>query len=178
MLARKPEPEENTSSTTGATNTTNTTSTAGTVSTTDMTDLVVTATPNQGALARKEAAFTEVLDWIHRKATRATVKQQAQTLQDLLTAKLTVYITGVATVKTVSRWVSEDVQTIHPDNAQRLATAYEIVQLISHFESPRVAKAWLVGLNPQLDYATPAEAIRSGKLRDAFAAAKLFVALG
>ncbi len=178
MLARKPEPDENTSGATAATNKNSLTSTTSTVSTTDMTDLVATATPDQSPLTRKEAAFAEVLDWVHRKATRATVKQQAQTLQDLLTAKLTAYITGVATVKTVSRWVSEDVQTIHPDNAQRLATAYEIVQLISHFESPRVAKAWLVGLNPQLDYATPAEAIRSGKLRDAFAAAKLFVALG
>ena len=30
-------------------------------------------------------------------------------------------------------------------------TAYEVAQLLVQFDSPRIVKAWFIGLNPQLD---------------------------
>jgi hypothetical protein len=44
------------------------------------------------------------------------------------------------------------------------------------FDSSRVVKAWFIGLNPQLDDESPAEAIREGRLKEAMNAARAFVA--
>ena len=46
------------------------------------------------------------------------------------------------------------------------------------FDSSRVVKAWFIGLNPQLDDESPAEAIREGRLKEAMSAARAFVAGG
>jgi hypothetical protein len=46
------------------------------------------------------------------------------------------------------------------------------------FDSPRVVKAWFIGLSPQLDDESPAEAIREGPLKEAMNAARAFVAGG
>lgn len=39
-------------------------------------------------------------------------------------------------------------------------------------------RAWFIGLNPQLDDVSPAEAIHDGRLKEAKAAARAFVAGG
>ena len=46
------------------------------------------------------------------------------------------------------------------------------------FDSPRIVKASFIGLNPQLDDVSPAETIRGGRLKEAKAAARAFVAGG
>ncbi len=56
--------------------------------------------------------------------------------------------------------------------------AYEISQLLVRFDSLRVMKVWFMGLNPQLDDESPAEAIREGRLKEAMNAARAFVAGG
>lgn len=61
---------------------------------------------------------------------------------------------------------------------RRLRAAYEIAQLLVRFDSSRVVKAWFIGLNPQLDDESPAEAIREGGLKEAMNAARAFVAGG
>lgn len=85
---------------------------------------------------------------------------------------------GVKDAKTVSRWASGEVGSMRQESEQRARAAYEVVQVLVRFDSPRIAKAWFVGLNPQLDDVTPAEAIREGKLEEATAAALAFVADG
>jgi hypothetical protein len=86
------------------------------------------------------------------------------------------YIAGVKDAKTVTRWASGEVENVRDENEKRLRTAYEIAQLLVRFDSPRVVKAWFIGLNPQLDDTSPAEVIHDGDLKAAMSAARAFVA--
>lgn len=39
--------------------------------------------------------------------------------------------------------------------------------MLVRFDSPRIAKAWLTGLDPRLGDVSPAETIREGELKEA-----------
>ncbi len=92
--------------------------------------------------------------------------------------KLGARSTTWASTSTVTRWVSGEVTGVRQESEQRLRTAYEIAQLLIQFDSPRIVRAWFIGLNPQLDDVSPAEAIHEGRLKEAKAAARAFVAGG
>ncbi len=102
----------------------------------------------------------------------------AEFLQALLGRRLVAYVTGVKDAKTVSRWAKGEVGEARWESERRLRAAYEIAQLLVRFDSSRVVKAWFIGLNPQLDDESPAEAIRDGRLKEAMNAARAFVAGG
>lgn len=114
----------------------------------------------------------------HRQSVHASVAEVAGYLQELLSRRLTAYIAGVKDARTVTRWASGEVENARYENEQRLRTAYEIAQLLVRFDSPRVVKAWFIGLNPQLGDVSPAEAIHDGELKEAMSAARAFVAGG
>lgn len=120
----------------------------------------------------------QVLEQAHRQAVVASVGDVASFLQDLLGRRLVAYVAGVKDAKTVSRWASGEVREVRQESEERIRMAYEVAQLLVQFDSPRIVKAWFIGLNPQLDDVSPAEAIREGKLKEAKAAARAFVAGG
>lgn len=99
-------------------------------------------------------------------------------LQELLSVRLTAYVAGVKSGKSVTRWARGEVVSVRQESEQRLRTAYEIVHLLSQFDSPKVIRAWFIGMNPELDDVSPAEAIRDGRFRDAIGAAKSFIVSG
>jgi hypothetical protein len=120
----------------------------------------------------------QVLEQAHRQAVVTPVGDVASFLQDLLGRRLVAYVAGVKDAKTVSRWVSGEVGSVRQESEERVRTAYEVAQLLVQFDSPRIVKAWFIGLNPQLDDVSPAETIREGRLKEAKAAARAFVAGG
>lgn len=120
----------------------------------------------------------QVLEQAHRQSVVTAVPDVVSFLQDLLGRRLVAYVAGVKDAKTVSRWAGGEVEAVRQESEERLRTAYEISQLLVQFDSPRIVKAWFIGLNPQLDDVSPAEAIHEGKLREAKAAARAFVAGG
>lgn len=121
---------------------------------------------------------TQVLvEQVHRQATKAPMDDVANYLQDLLSRRLVAYVADVKDAKTVSRWVNGEVEA-REESEKRLRTAYEIAHLLVEFDSPRVVKAWFIGLDPQLDDTSPAEAIHDGQLKEALAAARAFMAGG
>ena len=120
----------------------------------------------------------QVLEQAHRQAVVTSVGDVASFLQDLLGRRLVAYVAGVKDAKTVSRWASGEVGSVRQGSEERIRTAYEIAQLLVQFDSPRIVKAWFIGLNPQLDDVSPAETIREGRLKEAKAAARAFVAGG
>lgn len=116
---------------------------------------------------------------IHRQATVAPLTEIATLLQEVLSRRLTAFAAGVQDGKTVTRWASGEVTEIrNPEVEQRLRTTYEIVQLLLAQDSPQTVKAWFIGLNPELDEVSPAEAIHDGKLKDALLAARVFAVNG
>jgi len=120
----------------------------------------------------------QVLEQAHRQAVVTPVDDVASFLQDLLGRRLVAYVAGVKGAKTVSRWASGEVGSVRQESEERIRTAYEVAQLLVQFDSPRIVKAWFIGLNPQLDDVSPAETIHEGKLKEAKAAARAFIAGG
>lgn len=115
----------------------------------------------------------------HRQTVHAPLTTIASVLQEVLSRRVTAYIVGVKDAKTVSRWASGEITEIrNPDVEQRLRTAYAITQLVLSVTSPRVVKAWFIGMNPELEDISPAEAIREGHGREAMLAARVFVTNG
>jgi hypothetical protein len=121
---------------------------------------------------------TQILvEQAHRQAMKAPMADVANYLQELLSRRLVAYIADVKDAKTVSRWANGEAEA-REESEKRLRTAYEIAHLLVEFDAPRVVKAWFIGLNPQLDDTSPAEAIHDGQLKEALAAARAFMAGG
>ena len=120
---------------------------------------------------------TAVTDRVHRQATVAPLGEVAGLLQDVLSRRLVAYIVGVKDGKTVTRWATGEVTEIRShEMEQRLRTTFEIALLLLGEDSPQVARAWFIGLNPRLNEVAPVDAIREGRLQEALAAAKAFTA--
>ncbi|PLS85075.1 MAG: XRE family transcriptional regulator [Actinobacteria bacterium] len=124
-----------------------------------------------------QTAEPRVVEHVHRQAIETSVPDIAATLQDILSRRLVAYVAGVKDAKTVSRWANGEVAA-RDESEKRLRVAFEIAQLLLQFDSPRVVKAWFIGLNPQLGDVSPADTIRDGKLKEAMIAARAFVTGG
>lgn len=102
-------------------------------------------------------------------------------LCDILGPKLVAYIAEVREVRAVRQW-SSDEREARPPIPERLRFALQVALLISHHDSPGVARAWFQGLNPQLDDRSAARLLRSGDLDDVgpliLSAARAFVSGG
>ncbi|MDP9357467.1 MAG: XRE family transcriptional regulator [Chloroflexota bacterium] len=126
------------------------------------------------------AAAPTTFEQASRQATIASISELAGFLQEILSRRLTAYISGVKDGKTVTRWASKEVTEIRDhETEQRLRTAYAIAHLLlSRGDSASTVKAWFIGLNPQLGDISPAEAIHDGYLKEAMAAARAFIVGG
>jgi hypothetical protein len=122
----------------------------------------VTATSRQGA---------------YQVSVVTPISEIAADLQQLLTRRMTAYLANVKDAKAVVRWAESDNPGIRPASEQRLRVAYEIVRMFADAgETERTTRAWFLGLNPHLDDTPPAEAIHDGRMKEALAAARAFVA--
>lgn len=108
----------------------------------------------------------------HKRSVELRFEDIVAFLQREIGPNLTAYIAGKS-VNTVGRW-SKSEQKPGDKEERRLRETYRIFQLITEADSNHVARAWLMGLNPQLDDQAPADALREDKLRDALVAAKAF----
>lgn len=129
-------------------------------------------------IKKGEQVEGQLIEKAHRQSIDASVAEVAGYLQELLSRRLVAYLAGVKDAKTVTRWASGEVENVREESEKRLRTAYEIAQLLVRFDSPRVVKAWFIGLNPQLGDTSPAEAIHEGELGEAMSAARAFIAGG
>jgi hypothetical protein len=81
-------------------------------------------------------------------------------LRELLGPRLVAYLGSVRETRAVHQWADagrEPSETVQ----QRLRLAFEIATMLEQ-ESPRIAQAWLQGLNPQLEDRSQARLIREG----------------
>ncbi len=118
-------------------------------------------------------------DQLHRQAITASIPTLATLLQEVLSRRLTAYVTGVKDAKTVARWANGEIAEIRDQAVeQRLRTTYEITRILLESDSAPTVKAWFIGLSPELGDVSPAEAIHEGQLREALAAARLFAFSG
>ena len=113
----------------------------------------------------------------HAKTVGFSTGDIAGFLQETLGQKLVALMAGVKDSKEVGRWARKDCAPRY-ESERRLRLAFQVFHLLQNEESPHTVRAWFVGINPQLDSVSPAEAIRDGHLRDVLVAAEAYVAGG
>lgn len=113
----------------------------------------------------------------HRKQVNFETKDIAASLQDLFGQRLVAFIAGVKDPKRVGQWAAGQSKP-RPEAEEQLRSTFQIAQLLLSEEGPHTVRAWFIGMNPQLDDESPAEALRDGHRKDALAAAKAYLAGG
>jgi hypothetical protein len=96
----------------------------------------------------------DLLHEAQRRVVSASAATMAGHLQGLFGQRITALITGVNDPKTVGRWIrGQEPQESH---YRRLQDAYHVITLLEVAESEQVARAWFLGMNPDLDNQAPA----------------------
>lgn len=103
----------------------------------------------------------------------ADVADVAATLQGTFGQALLGVILG-KDVRTVARWANA---TVRPPHASEnlLRDTFQVFELLMSVDSPEVARAWFMGMNPQLEDASPAEALSEGRSKEVMAAARAYI---
>jgi hypothetical protein len=117
----------------------------------------------------------------HTHAMRASFREVAAELRELLGARLVAYLGGVRETRAVHQWADEHRQP-SAEVQQRLRLALQVALPIAEADGPEVAQAWFQGLNPQLEDRSPARMLRDGDIEEAgpavIAAARAFLVRG
>lgn len=110
----------------------------------------------------------------HLSAVRLEIRDIVAALQaDLGQALLSVIVDKEP--RTVSRWLTGT----KPPQAteQLLRSTYQVLQVIESVDAAPTARAWFMGMNPDLDDNSPAEALAEGQMKNVMAAARNYVNL-
>jgi hypothetical protein len=111
----------------------------------------------------------------HARATDTQLTDVVQLLVGTLGKPLLAVIVG-RDAKTIGRWAAG--ANIPTPEERVLRNTLQIVELLTTVDSESVARAWFMGMNPQLDDDSPAEAIAEGRARDVLAAARAYINAG
>jgi hypothetical protein len=98
----------------------------------------------------------------HQRAMSAKFPEVVETLVSIVGRRLTAYLASVKDARAIDRWISG----VPPqrDIEHRLRLSYQVAMLLSGGDTPAVVKAWLLGLNPELDDEVPVKLLRDGDL--------------
>jgi hypothetical protein len=101
----------------------------------------------------------------HTLAVRSTFPEVVGALRELLGPRLVAYLGSVRETRAVHQW-AEGARAPSDAVQQRLRVALQVASMVSEVEGPRIAQAWLQGLNPQLEDRSPARLLREGELQE------------
>lgn len=107
-------------------------------------------------------------------ATRRPIAAVAAYVQETLGQRLTAVTVGVSDAKAVGKWARGE-RRPHPEAAQRLRDACQVIELLMQVEDAATVRAWFRGMNPDLGDEAPALAIAREPLR-VLQAARAFLA--
>ncbi|EPR75857.1 hypothetical protein ADILRU_1817 [Leifsonia rubra CMS 76R] len=109
----------------------------------------------------------------HNRATQISVLDITGVLARVLGRQVLSVIVGKGS-RTIQRWVSGDTQPSAEDE-RRLRNAYQVYALLSSAEGDHTIRAWFMGMNPQLEETSPAEALAEDQARNVMVAARAFI---
>lgn len=101
----------------------------------------------------------------HTLAVRSTFPEVVTALRELLGPRLVAYLGGVQETRAVHQW-ADGARAPSDAVQQRLRVALQVASMVAEVEGPRIAQAWLQGLNPQLEDRSPARLLREGELQE------------
>ncbi|MET7520719.1 XRE family transcriptional regulator [Streptomyces sp. NPDC005480] len=108
-----------------------------------------------------------------RTTTELKPDAMARLLQDTFSQRVAAHIAGVDDPKQVGRWARQQ-NTPRIDSESRMRAACQVFTFIANCENRHIARAWMLGMNPQLDDNSPIEAIAEGNFKEVMAAARSF----
>lgn len=109
-----------------------------------------------------------------RAQTNETVAGIASFLQKTYSQRLTAHVAGIEDPKQVGRWCSGRSAPRY-ESEERLRIAYQVFKLIESGENFHIARAWMIGMNPQLDDDSPLQAIADARYKEVMAAARAYL---
>lgn len=121
----------------------------------------------------QEIHRTDDLTLSHRSATEVRFPDQVQALKMLLGPKLLAFTLDV-NASTIERWINGGTAPASVEKEQRVRACFQVYQLLKPVEDPPTIRAWFMGMNPQLNDLSPAEAVNEGQLREVLMAARAF----
>lgn len=80
-------------------------------------------------------------------------------------------------VRTIERWLKPG-SKLKVDDERRLRDAFQVFSLIEEVDDAHVARAWFIGMNPQLNDDSPIEQLAADNARAVLAAARAYVNAG
>ncbi|WP_030561843.1 hypothetical protein [Streptomyces aureocirculatus] len=110
----------------------------------------------------------------HLATVRMSIADIARFLQENLGQRLTARITNINDARQVGKWAS-GTSAPRQEAEERLRAALQVFQLIQDAESLYTARAWMIGMNPQLQDEAPLTVIADGRFRDVMVAARAYV---
>jgi|SRR5271155_3167205 len=98
----------------------------------------------------------------HRNSLMLPMPELLRTLISKIGKKLTTYVAGMHDARMIESWMAGEPSP--SDAERRLRFTYQIVMTLTIKDSPAVAQAWLLGVNPELGDRVPIRLLREGKL--------------
>lgn len=112
-----------------------------------------------------------------RKQATVDFSEVVRFLNENLGPSLTAFMAGVDK-NTIGRWASGRQLPRNDIKERRLRGAYQVFVLLQSKEANHTIRAWFMGMNPQLDDASPAEEIAEDRLPEVMTAARAFISGG
>lgn len=100
------------------------------------------------------------------------VAEIVRELTEVLGSSLLSFIMAVDN-RSLQRWVAG--HGIRYESEKRIRDLDAVFSLLRQKEEPATIRAWFMGMNPQLDDASPAEVMRDGSARDVMATARAYL---
>lgn len=110
----------------------------------------------------------------HRVTAQQPLPEIARFLQDNFSQRVAAYIAGIEDAKQVGRWC-RGLNAPRFDSEVRLRTAYQVFKIIEDGENQHTARAWMMGMNPQLEDDSPLKAIAEDRFKEVMAAARSYL---
>ena len=109
----------------------------------------------------------------YEQSVRLPTEEVTRFLLEVLGRSLVMRLAGVTDPNAVKEWATGARQP-RTGSEQRLRTAYRAFQTVSSADNEYAARAWFIGLNPQLEDQAPIDALREDRLKDVVVAAEAF----
>jgi hypothetical protein len=109
----------------------------------------------------------------HHGSVRAHPQEITAFLLELFGARLVAHMAGISDDKRVHKWANGEAMS--SSSEARLRAAYQVAWFLLEHDSAETVRAWFIGMNPQLDYEAPADALRDDRPRHVMVAAKAFI---
>lgn len=130
----------------------------------------------KGTETQRSAPITDEavrIQHAYQSSVRLPLPDLVRFLVEVLGKSLVMHIAGVRDPHAVADW-SSGTREPRTSAERRLRTAYRAFQIINAVDNEFAARAWFIGLNPQLDDEAPATALSEDRLKDVIVAADAF----